>query len=379
MLNVLLTSLVAFLITFFTIPAIIIIAAQKKLYDVPDVRKLHTKPIASLGGIGIFGGFFMAALLTIAVPQNPEFQYYFAAATAIFFLGIKDDILILSAVKKFVVQLLAASILIHFAGLQITSMHGLLGFTELPPAVGIALTYISIIVIVNAFNLIDGVDGLAGSLGLLATLLFGTYFYAIGLQAYALFAFAMSASLTAFLYFNFNPAKIFMGDSGSLLLGLVNAILVLKFISIGDAPGVAFPIESVVPVGFAVLMVPLADTLRVFSIRIFKGRSPFAPDRNHIHHLLLDKGLSHKQVTLCCLLLSGLFISVAYFGRHYGPTYVMLTLILIAGSFLAMLSYIKSKKLKVVAGPVLHKHRVPSVGQTSTIVSMAKEVAIAEN
>ncbi|MDQ3846089.1 MAG: undecaprenyl/decaprenyl-phosphate alpha-N-acetylglucosaminyl 1-phosphate transferase, partial [Bacteroidota bacterium] len=297
MLNVFLTGSVSFAITFLAIPAIIRVAEERKLYDVPDARKLHTRPIASLGGIGIFGGFLLATLLSISSQFNPEFQYFFAAAIVVFFLGLKDDIIVLSPIKKFIGQVGAAAILIHLGGIRINGMHGLFGLDELPEVVSLALSYITIIVVINAFNLIDGVDGLAGTLGLLTMSVFGSYLFMNNMTAYAVLAFAMVGSLLAFLIFNYNPAKIFMGDCGSLLLGLVNAILVIKFIKVADAPSVIYPIQSAVAVAFSILMVPLTDTLRVFSIRIFHGRSPFTPDRNHIHHLLLDRGLSHKYVT----------------------------------------------------------------------------------
>jgi len=166
MLNVVLTLSVSFIITFLAIPAIMKVAKEKKLYDLPDARKLHTQPIASLGGVGIFIGFCLAALLTI-YRQNPELQFLFAAAFAIFFLGLKDDILILSPTKKFLGQLAAAAIVIHLGNIKIESMHGFLGIGSLPALASYALSYVTIIVVVNAFNLIDGVNGLAGSLGVL--------------------------------------------------------------------------------------------------------------------------------------------------------------------------------------------------------------------
>ncbi|HRF19616.1 MAG TPA: undecaprenyl/decaprenyl-phosphate alpha-N-acetylglucosaminyl 1-phosphate transferase, partial [Chitinophagaceae bacterium] len=161
MLDILLTASVSFIITFLAIPVVIQVAEKKKLYDIPDERKLHTRLVASLGGVGIFGGFILASLLSIQGYQNPEFQYFFAAAIIIFFLGLKDDIMILSASKKFVGQIIAASILIHLGGIRLDSMHGLLGFNELPEGFGLALSYLTIIVVINSFNLIDGVDGLA--------------------------------------------------------------------------------------------------------------------------------------------------------------------------------------------------------------------------
>jgi UDP-N-acetylmuramyl pentapeptide phosphotransferase/UDP-N-acetylglucosamine-1-phosphate transferase len=349
MLDVLLTGSVSFIITFLAIPVIMRIAEEKKLFDLPDGRKLHNTPIASLGGVGIFSGFFMAALLSITLKVNPEFQYYFAAALVVFILGLKDDIVVLTATKKFIGQLTAAAILIHLANLRITSMHGLFGLGELPQAFSFALSYVTIILVINAFNLIDGVDGLAGMLGLLTTSVFGTYFFLVGMPAYALLSFAMAGSLLAFLIFNYNPAKIFMGDCGSLLLGLVNTILAIKFITVADSSAVVLPIQSAVAVGVSVLIIPLLDTVRVFSIRIFHGRSPFSPDRNHIHHLLLDRGLSHKYVTLFCFLLNIVFITIAYFGRNLGPTYLLSLMVGLCLTFLGILIYSKRSTRVVIA------------------------------
>jgi UDP-N-acetylmuramyl pentapeptide phosphotransferase/UDP-N-acetylglucosamine-1-phosphate transferase len=379
MLNVLLTSSASFIITFLAVPAIIKIARAKKLYDIPDERKLHTRPIASLGGIGIFVGFFIASLLSISFQSAPEFQYFFAAATAIFFLGLKDDILILTATKKFIGQMIAAAILIHLGGIRIESMHGLFGYDQLPELISLALSYVSIIVIINAFNLIDGIDGLAGSLGFLTLSIFGVYFYMVDMSAYALFAFSMAGSLAAFLIFNYHPAKIFMGDSGSLLLGLVNAILVIKFIGVADSSSVAYPLESAVAIGVAILMLPLADTLRVFSIRILKGRSPFVPDRNHIHHLLLDRGLSHKYITICCVLLNTMFIAIAYFGRHLGPTYIILTISLVSCGFLSVLFFVFKPVRKVAMGRSFQLNAEPLATTTTKVVSINSEAAVLEN
>src|SRR5690606_20623805 len=204
-----------------------------------------------------------------------------------------DDLVVLSASKKFIGQVVAASIIIHLGGIRLDSMYGLFGFDDVPEAFSLAMTYLTIIVVINSFNLIDGIDGLAASLGIMTMLVFGTYFFMAGYQAYALLAYSLCGSLVAFLIFNHHPAKIFMGDSGSLMIGLINSILVIKFINVASDSSVVVPIASAAAVGISILIVPLVDTLRVFGIRIFKGRSPFSPDRNHIHHMLLSKGLSH--------------------------------------------------------------------------------------
>lgn len=343
MYNILLSSALSFIITFFAIPVIIQVAKDKKLFDEPDERKVHKAVIPTLGGLGIFAGFIIATLLGVPGGISSELQYFAAAAIVVFFLGIKDDILILSASKKFLGQLIAAGILIKFGGVSLNNMHGLLGVYEIPHVASIALSMFTIIVITNSFNLIDGVDGLAGSLGVLTTILFGSYFFYIGQVTYAVIAFALAGSLISFLIYNFSPAKIFMGDTGSLLLGLVNSILVIKFINLAGAPGVTLPVAAAPAVGFAILMIPLFDTLRVFGLRIFDRRSPFSPDRNHIHHFLLDLGFSHRKITLSILTVNILFIVLAILLRNTGTTTVMGVLLLTACAFIGIVYYLRQK------------------------------------
>ncbi len=371
MLDILLTASVSFIITFLAVPVVLEVAEKKKLFDVPNERKVHTRLVASLGGVGIFGGFILAALLSIQVHLNYEFQYFFAAAVVIFFLGLKDDLIILSASKKFIGQIIAASILIHLGGIRLDSMHGVLGFEKLPEAFSLALSYLTIIVVINSFNLIDGVDGLAASLGILTMLVFGSYFFAIGYQAYALLAFALAGSLAAFMIFNHHPARIFMGDSGSLMIGLINAVLVIKFINVANDPLVAVPVPSAVAIGFAILIVPLLDTLRVFSIRILNGQSPFTPDRNHVHHLLLDRGMDHAAVTLTCVSVNIAFIIMAWFGRHLGPNYLMLLMLTLAFSGLGLLYYKRPRRAILIAK---RGEGVATMQTTSTkVVTLTKE------
>ncbi|MCE3281421.1 MAG: undecaprenyl-phosphate N-acetylglucosaminyl 1-phosphate transferase [Chitinophagaceae bacterium] len=324
-------GIIAFLVTFYAIPVIIKVADLKKLYDVPDERKIHKKPIPSLGGFGIFVGFAVALLLMLDFKLLPELQYYFAAFLIIFFLGIKDDIIVLSAQKKFIGQLLVAAILMFKAKLLITNMHGFLGIEAIKPTVQYFLTLFTIIVIINAYNLIDGVDGLAGSLGLITSAVFGTFFLLNNEYAYAALGFALAGSILSFLIYNFYPAKIFMGDTGSMLIGLVNTILVIRFIEMAPS-GSNLPLVATPALGFGILVLPLMDTLRVFGIRIFHGRSPFSPDRNHLHHILLDRGLNHRSVTLILAATAILFIAISYVAQPIGTTYIILGL---AGLFFA--------------------------------------------
>lgn len=350
--DILLSVAISFCISFLAIPVIITVAERKKLYDVPDARKIHADPIPSLGGLGIFAGFIIAALVTIpfAKFEAAEFQYFIAAAFVIFFLGLKDDILIISPVKKFIGQVLAAFLIIYKGGIQIKSMHGFLGMQELPEMYSLLLTYFAVIVIINSFNLIDGVDGLAGTLGLMAATILGFYFMRTGVIPYAILGFSLAGSLVAFLIFNFHPAKIFMGDTGSLLIGLLTSILVIKFINVASSPAAGIPAMEASPaLGFVILMIPLLDTLRVFGIRILNRRSPFSPDRNHVHHLLLDKGYSHRSITLTLVGINFIFIILAYQVRSIGSTWLIVSIVSLFFAGIAALYFTKRQPRLFVA------------------------------
>ncbi|MGH2649152.1 MAG: glycosyltransferase family 4 protein [Ginsengibacter sp.] len=368
--NILLSGGLAFLITFFSIPVIIEVAKDKKLFDEPDERKVHKAVTPTLGGLGIFAGFIVASLMGVPPSMSTVLQYFMAAIMVIFFLGIKDDILILSATKKFIGQLFAAGIIIKFGGVQISDMHGFLGMHQIPHTASILLTLFTIVVITNSFNLIDGVDGLAGCLGLLTSLTFGTYFLITSQLMYAVMAFSLAGSLIAFLIYNFSPAKIFMGDTGSLLIGLLNSVFVIKFITTAGDPFYGFPLQSAPAIGFAILIVPLFDTLRVVSFRILSRRSPFSPDRNHIHHLLLDLGFSHKMIALTCTSINIAFILMAYFLRFTGTNMVILALTT-TSVFLVSIVYYSRYKAKTIS--FVHEGQNETIIKSHKILTLASE------
>jgi UDP-GlcNAc:undecaprenyl-phosphate/decaprenyl-phosphate GlcNAc-1-phosphate transferase len=373
---IILSTILAFIISYFSIPVIIQIAKSKKLFDEPDERKLHKSVIPTLGGLGIFAGFIIA--LAMCVPEGAveigKLKYIIAAALVIFFVGLKDDILILSASKKFLGQLVAAGIIMRFGGIYLNNMHGFLGIYEIPHVASVFLTIFTVVVITNSFNLIDGVDGLAGSLGLFTSILFAVYFYFSsttgGYSLYSVMAASLAGGIIAFLIYNFSPAKIFMGDTGSLMLGLINAVLVIKFINVAPTVTVSgLQIINSPVVGFAVLMIPLFDTLRVFGYRILNRRSPFSPDRNHIHHYLIDLGLSHKQVVFSLLGAAVFFVTVAFFLRSANATLGMLILMALGFSFVGFI-YLRKKSIRkaavmedeiIVSGSITRKSKIISL------------------
>lgn len=322
MVQVVVATLIAYIATFFLLPLIIRFASDNKIYDVPDERKKHEYGVSSLGGIAIFAGLMMSLLLASNFSDNSEIQYFIAAFLIIFILGVIDDIFDLKAWKKFLGQLLATAMLTLKANLLITNLHGFLGVHELSYAGSVGISFFSILLLINSFNLIDGVDGLAGSLGFIACLLFGVFFLMNNAITYAILSFAMSGALLGFLMYNYPPAKIFMGDSGSTLIGLVTAILSIKFI---ENPFInsGFAVNAAPAIAFGILLIPLMDVLRVFSLRIYKKQSPLMPDRNHLHHLLQDKGFTHAEVTITLLLAQFVFAGFTFSVQNLNVNIVL--------------------------------------------------------
>ncbi|MDR8393370.1 undecaprenyl/decaprenyl-phosphate alpha-N-acetylglucosaminyl 1-phosphate transferase [Aliifodinibius sp. S!AR15-10] len=287
----------AFIIAYYVIPVIINVSHLKHLFDDPtDSRKLHTDATPNLGGIAIFSGLTTAFLLSSYATAG-WVPYVLAGLVILFFSGIKDDIMVISPRKKLALQILAIAAPIVGAGVMITDLGGVFGQQAIPGWAGIALTFFTMVVVVNAYNLIDGIDGLAGGVGVIVSLFFGSWFWSEGLMPEAVLAFTLTGSILAFLWFNFEPASIFMGDTGSQVIGYVLAFLAVRFVDFGVSTETAVLFKNEVPVLIlAVLIVPLYDTLRVFLLRASKGRSPFSPDRLHVHHQLIDAGFSHRSI-----------------------------------------------------------------------------------
>lgn len=299
----------AFVITYFAIPSIIDIAEKKKLFDEPNQRSSHTINTPSLGGIGIFAGSFFAIVFWTPFQAFGNLQYILCGFIIVFLVGAKDDFLPMDPLKKMIAQLLAAAIITFKTDVRLGSLYDLLGGDmQLPEWIAIPLSIFTILVIINSFNLVDGINGLAGSLGTVICGTLGCWFFVAGHLELATVAFAMVGAIVAFLRYNFSPAKIFMGDTGSLLIGLASAVLVLSFIDLNYKlpPHINYKLRSVPAVAIGVMIIPLFDTLRVFITRILRGRSPFHADRRHIHHLLVDFGYTHMKAT-------GILVSVNIF------------------------------------------------------------------
>lgn len=348
MYTIILGFLTAFTLTYFAIPSIIGIAKEKHLFDEPNERSSHTTKTPSLGGIAIFAGMIFSIVLWTPFREFGNLQYILCAFLIIFLIGAKDDISPISPFKKVVAQVLAASILIYKSNIRLTSLYGFFGVDQqLGEGFYIIFSLFVILVIINAFNLIDGINGLAGTLGVLICATLGCWFFMIDRVEFAIVAFATVGAVVAFLKYNFTPAKIFMGDTGSLLIGVISAILIVKFIDINYYLENSNPYKffAAPAVGFGIMIVPLFDTLRVFITRILRGQSPFHADRRHIHHLLIDYGYTHMQATTMLVLVNVLFIVfVFYFHKQWNQHWLFFTVVATAAALTLWLHFAVTRR-----------------------------------
>ncbi|MGY6543838.1 MraY family glycosyltransferase [Arthrospiribacter ruber] len=331
-----------------------------KLTDTPGGRKIHTGFTPSMGGIGFVVSTFISCLIWLPYEDLVEVRFLLAAFGLMFFVGLRDDMVNLSAPQKLGAQVVAALMVIIMADVRITGLYGLMGVYELPLFTSYVLTLITIIGLTNAFNLIDGLDGLAGSISMVSFAFLGWWFFDVGYDAYAYFSFAILGGVMSFLIFNWHPAKIFMGDTGSLSLGFSLSILTVLFIDIDGTMSGINGVKFAAPIatGVALLIVPIYDTLRVFLKRAVKGKSPMSPDKSHVHHFLLRMGLRHDQVTLLLVIIKVIFIGAVFLGRDLNDM-VMLPLVLFSAVLIGLrldaVTLKRVKKINAESPPVLVK------------------------
>ncbi|MEX2335700.1 MAG: MraY family glycosyltransferase [Fulvivirga sp.] len=304
----------SFIITFLVIPVIIKFSRRKKkMMDTPGRRKIHKRTTPSLGGVAIFLGFFVALVIWMPMDGFQDFKFILAGISIIFVIGLRDDIVPLRPLYKLIGQLIAASMVVVLTSTGLYSFYGLFGVYELPEFASYILSLFTIIVITNSFNLIDGLDGLAGTVATIALGTFGIWFFLVGETLTAILALSMVGAVVAFLTFNWEPSKIFMGDTGALVIGFLFAVLAINFIDINYSlpESSSFKFEASITTAVCIIIIPLFDTLRIFILRISKGQSPFTPDKNHMHHALMRLGLKHSQTAVALGALNVLYIVLA--------------------------------------------------------------------
>lgn len=340
--------ILAFCAVILSVPSVIYTSLKYSLFDKNDLhRKTHKRNISRLGGLAIVGSFTITILLFSSIINFKEANFVIASCIILAALGLKDDVYGTNTSTKFILQIVVAFILVFFGAFRLTSLYGVLNVGDMPPIYGSLFSIALIIFLNNAFNLIDGIDGLAGGIGILTSLVFGALFASMGQIAYSFIAFALAGAITGFLKYNWFPAKIFMGDTGALIIGLISAALAIKFIELNKFTGKNHPAFYSAPaIAVAILIVPIFDSLRVFCIRILKGTSPFKGDRNHIHHRLERLGLKPNQIVLASLALNVVILLATISLQRLGNFVLIFLIIAICATFNGVLTLSLYKKSK---------------------------------
>jgi UDP-N-acetylmuramyl pentapeptide phosphotransferase/UDP-N-acetylglucosamine-1-phosphate transferase len=356
--RVVLAFIIAALVNWYAIPVIIKIAKDKKLNDDPDTRMNHSSPIPNLGGLGIYAAIVSVSLTfinTCGINSDGNNSSHLASLspiigglTLIFFVGMKDDLIKTSVWKKLVIEFLALFILVVIGDVRLDSMQGMFSIGVLRYRVSVGLSILAGIVITNAFKLIDGIDGLAASVAMLGCTVFGSYFIAIHQWEYAIFSFTVVGSLIPFLLYNAfgKTNKIFMGDTGSLILGFVITLIIFRFNELHSIKVSGYKFVAAPAFSFAVIILPLFDTIRVFILRIYRNENPFKADRGHIHHILLNLGFTHLQSTLILIVTNMAFIAFAYFFNFLGNSVLMYIMIPAAILLTMLASWLSRRKME---------------------------------
>lgn len=315
--ELLISGILAFILSICIIPIMRIIAQKFRLVDVPNTRKVHHTPIPLIGGLAIG----MIILLLIEISGDKSWRTILPIIVTSYILllvGVLDDKTDIKAVHKLIIQV-CVSIIIAISGIRISSLYGLFGIYEISTYFQYLLTILVIVTAVNAFNLIDGVDGLAGSVAGVGFILFFVIMLIEGNSGLARIAILFVGSIIAFLKYNFSQKnKIFLGNSGSLFLGyllICLGIYATKF----DNNTTTFP-YGVFFILF-VFAIPVIDSIRVYIDRLSRGKSPFKADKSHIHHHLLLLGLSHKKISITFILINILTFFIQYIFFKSYPIY----------------------------------------------------------
>lgn len=374
--DIFLSAATSFFFGFLITPVVIFFLKKGNIIDVPGGRKIHVGFVPSMGGIAIILATFAGVFSWFSFDQLVQTRYFLVALGIMFSVGLRDDLIELSAVQKLIGQCIPAFFVIIMADIRFTSLYGFLGIYELPYLGSVALTFMVIIVLTNSFNLIDGLDGLAGTLSVISLSFLGAWFYYADMVAYSLISFTLVGGVLSFLAFNWHPAKIFMGDTGSLSLGFALTTLVVLFIDTNGTmlASEGWKINSPIAAGIALMIVPIYDTARIFAKRTLKGKSPLKPDKSHVHHFLLRMGYKHNQVALLLGGVKMLFIALVFFGYSLND-HVMLPIMVILAVVLGIwLDEQTLKRVKVICKNTPVRVELETSRRTYPKAKIAKKV-----
>lgn len=311
---------VAIVLGLVLLPKILLISYKKRLFDVPDKRKVHKVPVPRLGGLSFFPAVLIAVCFGLGLcfyqggtlyelRQAPhEYLFFLMGCMLLYIIGVADDIVGVGYRYKFFVQIITAS-LIAFTGDWINTFGGLLSIYGIPAWAGKPFTVLIIVYITNAINLIDGIDGLASGLSCVALSVLSVLFAVHREYEFMMIALATLGVLIPFWFYNvFGNAmrghKLFMGDTGSLTLGYILSFLIVRLSNSGAAGHTTHDLV----IAFSTLIVPLFDVVRVVISRLCDGKSPFLPDKRHIHHKLHRAGMRLRMILVAILLMALFFV-----------------------------------------------------------------------
>jgi len=366
-----LAAITAFSVGFLVTPMLIRFLKKMRIGDEPGGRKIHTSFVPSMGGIS----FIVSAGVALAIWgwqfPIPEIRYLLGAISIMFFVGLRDDMVELKASHKLLGQLVAVILVVVVADIRILDLHGFLSIGELNIYFSYAFSAFTLLALTNAFNLIDGLDGLAGTMACIVFACLGSWFIIQGLDSYAVLSFSFLGAILAFLLFNWHPAKIFMGDTGSLTLGFTMGALIIAFMNRnGSLPDGAFmKFQPGISAGIALMMFPLYDMARVFLRRISQGKGPMTPDKSHVHHFMMRMGLKHNEVTIILAGLQFTFIVLVFVLKDYSDYLVLpiVSLLAIALGYWLDQVTVKYVKRKVAKQPKVLESRRLNSSQKSKI------------
>ena len=330
-------------------PRVVRLAAMKMIVDNPDARKLQKEPIPILGGVAVMFGAVLGISCTAVFPEtvfNDTIVLIIAVMMVMLYTGTMDDILELTPRLRFLIEIMSVCALIFVGGFRLDDLHGLWGVSVLPDWVAVPLTVFACVGIINAMNLIDGVDGLSSGFCITACAIFSAVFFKAGDMMMFILSMALIGALIPFFMHNVfgERSKMFIGDGGTLVMGAVMSIFVVRVLGVGS-PVAQFWDQShagmsAVAFTLAVLCVPVFDTLRVMVTRMLQGRSPFHPDKTHLHHMFIDLGFSHVGTTFSIILLNLTVVAVWWASVSMGCSLdVQLYVVILFGSLFTIFLY----------------------------------------
>lgn len=347
-------SLISFTVTMFVYPFVVRYALRHNIVDNPDARKLHRMPIPVMGGVAVYAGILAGCLSMSLLVSGASLSWSLMAMTVMLLLGVWDDMKNLSAVLRFIVQFGIVGWYIWYTGYYINSFYGFLGIHEISLWVGIPLSLVAGVGVINAINMIDGVDGYSSGYGIMASASFATLFIIVGQKVWSSLAVIILSALIPFFFHNVfgKKSKMFIGDGGTMMLGFLISIFGLGVFSPHRGMHLESQGISVIAMTLAILCIPIFDTLRVMTARMVRGHSPFRPDKSHLHHLFIDMGFSHIGAAVSILSINFSVILVWLLLWLCGASINVQTFVVILMGVAVTFGFYKLMRWQQHSGPV---------------------------